>query len=85
MPTALFALDIFFKIFIVVLGRGTLWHLQKFLHYIKYIIAEFTLPTFSFISPSPQPRPRSSYLYFPPCWDNGSVPPHPASFVEMGV
>jgi hypothetical protein len=29
--------------FIVVLGGGTLWHLQKFVQCLKYIILEFTL------------------------------------------
>jgi hypothetical protein len=35
----------FFQIFFIVLGRGTLWHLQKLLQGIKYIIIEFTPPT----------------------------------------
>jgi hypothetical protein len=33
-------------IFIVMLGGGTLWHLQKFLQYVKHIIFEFTLSIF---------------------------------------
>jgi hypothetical protein len=37
--------------FIVVLGGGTLWHLQKFSQYIKYILLKCTLPLFSFIPP----------------------------------
>jgi hypothetical protein len=32
-------------VFIVVLSGGTLWHLQRFLQCIKYIILEFTLST----------------------------------------
>jgi hypothetical protein len=34
-----------FHFFIVVLGGGTLWHLQKFFQYIKYIILELTPST----------------------------------------
>jgi hypothetical protein len=47
----LFYLFLFY--FIVVLGRGTLWHLQRFLQYIKYILVEFTPPPFPFIPLSP--------------------------------
>jgi hypothetical protein len=32
-----------FNFVIVVLGGGTLWDLQKFLQYIKYIVFEFIL------------------------------------------
>jgi hypothetical protein len=42
-----------FPFFIVVLGGGTMWHFQKFLQYIKYIILEF-----SFLHHSP--------LFLPP-------------------
>jgi hypothetical protein len=50
----LFSMSIdFFLILFIVLGGGTLWHLQKFLQCIKYIILEFTPPPFSSILPSP--------------------------------
>jgi hypothetical protein len=38
-----------YPFFIVVLGGGTLWHLQKFLKCIKYILLEFTPLLFSFL------------------------------------
>jgi hypothetical protein len=40
-------------IFIVMLGGGTLWCLQKFLHYVKYIIVEFTPSTILLYSSPP--------------------------------
>jgi hypothetical protein len=46
--------------FIVELGRGTLWHLQRFLQYIKYIILEFALSTIFLLSP-PSPDLRNTF------------------------
>jgi hypothetical protein len=40
-------------LFYIVLSGGTLWHLQKFLEYIKYIILQFTPPLLAFVSPRP--------------------------------
>jgi hypothetical protein len=39
--------------FIVLLGRGTLWHLQKSLQCIRYIILEFFPSTILLFSPCP--------------------------------
>jgi hypothetical protein len=43
--TIFFVLFYFLFYCIVVKGRGTLQHLQRFLQYVKYIILEFTLST----------------------------------------
>jgi hypothetical protein len=42
--------------------RGTLWHLGKFLQYIKYITVELTPPPFSFICPNSCKRFNMSSL-----------------------
>jgi hypothetical protein len=44
----------FFLSFIVVLGKGTLWYLQRSLKYTKYIITEFTPSTILLYPPHSQ-------------------------------
>jgi hypothetical protein len=50
--------------FIVVLGGGTLWHLQRFLQCIKYSILEFTPYTSLLHSPSSIPGTVSTSIIF---------------------
>jgi hypothetical protein len=45
---SMFTATFFMYFFIIVQGRGTLWHLQTFLRYIKCIILESTLSTILF-------------------------------------
>jgi hypothetical protein len=62
-PSFSFDWTLFFQIFfIVVLVGGALWHLQKFLQYIKYITLEFTPSTthLYFSSPTYISRVKSS-------------------------
>jgi ACR3 family arsenite efflux pump ArsB len=47
---------LFFSSFIVVLGRGTVWHLHRLLQYIKYIIHQFT-PSTILLYPTLPPIP----------------------------
>jgi hypothetical protein len=53
------------EFFIVVLGVDTLWHLQKLLQCIKYIILEFTTSTILFYLPPPIPGIVSTDLIVP--------------------
>jgi hypothetical protein len=48
---------LFVCLLIVVLGRGTFWHLPRFLQYIKYIILEFSHPPPTALLYPPPPHP----------------------------
>jgi hypothetical protein len=56
---------IFFPFFIVLLGGVTLWHLQKFLQCIKYIILGFITYTILLYHPSLIPGIASTVIIFP--------------------
>jgi hypothetical protein len=49
--------------FIIVLNGSALWHLQRFLQGVKYIILEFT-PSTAFLYPSPIPGTVSTGIIF---------------------
>jgi hypothetical protein len=60
--------------FFILLGRGPLWHLQKFLHCIKCIILQFTPLLLSFI-PSPHSQNIFASTYMCTQYLHGIHPP----------
>jgi hypothetical protein len=54
-----------FFLFLHCCARGTLWHLQKFLQCIKYIILKFSTPITLLYLLSPTPGTVSTSLIFP--------------------
>jgi hypothetical protein len=60
-----YKLPYFDPFFFYCCAEDTLWRLQKFLQYIKYILLEYPPPSFSFIHPYPIPAIVSTDLIFP--------------------